>query len=177
MQGSEADGSFLPSWLYTSEEMDLFDEWLVPVCTPELARRLRVRDRGHAFRDVPLLHVESETDDPLWLDWGQWGKRFDFKVPSIKRRLKFKHTTLALRSAFAGHGIHLAQLSIAVASLGTDALVAPFGPQNCAKTGYPYRLSSFGGARKPELHLAFVEWVRLQGAETNTKMQAFLSNR
>ncbi len=159
----------------TVEEIALFDEWLVPVCIPELAKRLRIKDRADPFRDVPLLHVERESDDPLWLGWGEWGKRFKFKVPPARRRMKFKHTTLALRSAFAGHGVHLAQLSIAVSALGSGSLVAPFGPKNCAKTGYPYRLSSFSNARRPELHLAFADWVREQGAGTNVQMQEFLS--
>ena len=68
MQGSEADGSFLPSWLYTSEEMDLWDRrqyarrfWhpIAPTSSLRPGQTMAVSLLG-----MPLLVSWPETGEP-----------------------------------------------------------------------------------------------------------------
>lgn len=158
-----------------SEMFDLFREWLIPVCRPEVASRIRVDRPADVFADVPLLHVDSETEDRNWANWDIWGRKFAIEIPAEARRLKFRHTTTALRSLFAGHGIHLAQLSIAAEPLAAGELVAPFGSRCCLQTGYPYRLYRFGIGELSGLHLDFVNWMQALAGQTEAKMQSFLA--
>jgi len=159
-----------------SEVFDLFREWVVPVCRPEVATRIRQDQSREIFADVPLLHVDTETEDRNWANWDSWGRQFAIRVPAEAQRLKFRHTTTALRSLFAGHGIHLAQLSIAAVPLSTGELVAPFGPRSCMQTGYPYRLYRFGTGELSDLHRDFVTWMQSLAAETEERIQSFLTN-
>jgi LysR family transcriptional regulator, glycine cleavage system transcriptional activator len=155
-------------------ELELFGEWLLPVCLPELAERVQPQDRCSAFRDAPLLHVDKETGDPAWADWDEWGRRFGFAIPSHKHRLRFTRTTLALRSVFDGHGLHLAQLSITLPDLRAGRLVAPFGPGMCVRTGYPYRLVIFRNDAMPPLHAAFTAWIKHEADRTLDAMRSWL---
>jgi LysR family glycine cleavage system transcriptional activator len=165
---------YAPPSPYANSELDLFREWLLPVCVPELLADLRPEDRANAFRAVPLLHVDKETGDPEWMDWDEWGRRFGFTIPSQKHRLRFTRTTLALRSAYGGHGLHLAQLSITLPDLASGRLVAPFGPARCVRTGYPYRLVAFGKEKMTPLHAAFIDWIRSEADGTLAAMRAYL---
>ncbi|MEZ5830767.1 MAG: LysR substrate-binding domain-containing protein [Dongiaceae bacterium] len=161
------------------QDRELFREWLVPVCTPELAERLRLDDRSDPFQDVPLLHVDVETADPAWIGWQEWGRRFNFSVPSQKQGFRFTHTTLALRSLYRGHGLHLGQLSITLPDISAGRLVAPFRAARCVRTGYAYRLVIFSKGTTP-LHQDFINWILSEAAATRKAMRGYLqetSNR
>lgn len=157
-----------------SEEIELFREWLIPVCTPELAARLAPGDPSDPFRGVPLIRVDRETDDPGWITWDGWGRRFGIAVPDAAQGLKYSRTTLALRSVHDGHGVHLAQLSITAAALRTGRLVMPFGIGRAVQTGYPYRLAIFGARRRAPIYLAFIDWICAEAAATRRAMQVVL---
>ncbi len=157
------------------DAVDLFYEWLVPVCRPEVAAKLCVERNDGVFGDAALLQVDRETDDRHWATWDSWGQAFGIEPPPEDQRIKFHHTTLALQSMFAGHGVHLAQLSIAVPALASGELVAPFGSQRCLRTGYPYRLYRFGSTQVPELHASFLDWMKAQAADTEARMRRFLA--
>jgi len=160
-----------------NEIFDLFREWLIPVCRPEVAARIRQQESADVFADAPLLHVDTETEDRYWANWDAWSRKFAIEVPAKPQRLKFRHTTTALRSLFAGHGIHLAQLSIAIEPIASGELVAPFGPRCCMQTGYPYRLYRFGSGELSGLHRAFVSWMQSLARETESKMHSFLNSK
>ncbi|HSA81050.1 MAG TPA: LysR substrate-binding domain-containing protein [Geminicoccaceae bacterium] len=165
---------YAPPSPYANSELDLFREWLLPVCVPKLLAEIQPDDRADAFRTVPLLHVDKETSDPEWIDWDEWGRRFGFAIPSQKHRLRFTRATLALRSAYGGHGLHLAQLSITLPDLASGRLAAPFGPARSVRTGYPYRLAAFGKERLTPLHEAFIAWIRSEADGTLDAMQTYL---
>lgn len=165
---------YAPPSATTQWERELFREWLVPVCLPKLLDRLRPEDRSNPFQDVPLLHVDRETADSEWIDWEGWGRRYGFSIPSQKQGLRFTHTTLALRSLYDGHGLHLAQLSITLRDIVAGRLAAPFGPARCVRTGYPYRLVVFGKDLMPPLHQNFVDWILSEAATTRRAMRTYL---
>lgn len=159
------------------EEIELFREWLVPVCAPELAARLCPGDCADPFRGVPLIRVERETGDSDWIDWGAWGRRFGFAIPDHVHALKCSRATLALRSLHDGHGIHLAQLSIVAPALTSGRLAAPFGPARSVMTGYPYRLTVFGRREGHAVRRAFGDWIAAEAAETRRAMRRFLERK
>lgn len=86
----------------------------------------------HWFRATWVYHGDPES-----IDWDEWGRRFGFTIPSQRHRLRFTRTTLALRSVYGGHGLHLAQLSITLPDLASGRLVAPFGPASCVGPAIP----------------------------------------
>lgn len=157
------------------QRLNLFPEYLVPVCVPELATRIGVVRAPDQLHAVPLLHVDSETSDTEWLTWRQWAERFGYAPPDPHAGTRFTHATLALQSMYAGHGIHLAQLSIVLADLLSNRLVAPFG-RAAVKTGYPYRLICFGTPTPSPLHADFIEWMTLQAHRTASDMRSFVES-
>lgn len=158
------------------EETLLFREILIPVCTPSVAERIGPAERRDCLRQAPLLHVERSTDDPDWFHWDEWGERFVYEIPMVQQRIQFTSTTLVLRAAHEGHGLHLAQLSICIGDLMSGRLVAPFGTAACARPAYQYSLVRTGSARLSPLHRAFRDWITDEGRKTQADMDAYLGS-
>jgi LysR family transcriptional regulator, glycine cleavage system transcriptional activator len=156
------------------EAMDLFTDYLLPVCTPDLAARIAPENRSAPFGDVALLHTDPSTGDPRWLDWPGWCTALGYHDADFGAGAKFTYTTLAIRAMFAGHGMHLCQLSVALPALLQGRLSAPFGKSHCIRVGYPYRLVSFNPTRQLTVHKRFREWIVEQAAQTEREIQDFV---
>ena len=156
-------------------ETALFNEILIPLCTPEVAKKLGPPENADCLSDVPLLHVDRSTDDPAWLHWDEWGETFGYRIPKKQQRLQITFTTLALRALYDGHGLHLSQLSITLPDLLSGRLVAPFGAAACVRPGYPYSLVQMNYGQESQLQRAFRDWVVEEGKETKAAMERFVA--
>lgn len=154
----------------------LFPEYLLPVCTPELAARIDPGNRQNPFGDVALLHTASSTSDAAWADWPIWCQAMGFGPVDFNAGVTFTYTTLALRAMFAGQGVHLAQLSILLPALAEGRLVAPFGAGMAVRTGYSYKLVSFSSRSLRNVQENFVEWVFGEAQKTEAALSAFLDS-
>lgn len=157
------------------DEVALFGETLIPVCTPEIAAQLGSVERDDCLLQAPLIHVDRSTDDPEWLHWDEWGRRFGYEIPKKPRRVHFTFTSMALRALYDGHGLHLAQLSITLPDLLSGRLVAPFGASKSARPGYPYSLVSMSTDQGTQLLRAFRDWIIGEGRKTQAAMAAYLA--
>ncbi len=157
------------------DETALFGETLIPVCRPDIANQLGPVDCGDCLMNAPLIHVDRSTDDPEWLHWDEWGKKYGYKIPENPQRMHFTYTTMALRAVYDGHGLHLAQLSITLPDLLSGRLVAPFGPSKTVRPGYPYTLINMNADRGTPLLRAFQDWVVDEGKKTQAAMASFLA--
>ena len=157
-----------------SEVVDLFPEYLLPVCTPELAERLDPANFEDPFGDVPLLHTERSTSDPGWVHWPEWCEAMGYQRPDLAGGVKYTFTTLAIRAMYAGQGVHLAQLSLTLPALATGRLIAPFGSAKSVRTGLLYRLVQLNSRRVHSLHESFRTWVAEEAAATRDSILNFL---
>lgn len=155
------------------QAIELFPEWLVPVCTPEIATRVHPEAGGEALAGAPLIAVDRSTVDPDWIEWEEWGARFGYRIG--RPSLDFSFTTLALRAAYDGHGVFLAQLSVSLPDILAGRLVAPFGPERCVRTGFPYRLIYLARRPSTRAQRAFVAWIEIESARTQAAMEAYLA--
>lgn len=156
------------------QSVDLFPEYLLPICVPELADRIDPSDRMNPLRGVTLLQPDRSTVDPDWLDWTRWCQVMGYSGGDFAAGPKFTYTTLALRAMFAGHGIHLAQLSIVLPALSQGRLVAPFGAGSCVRTGFPYRLVAFNSKRPNRVLDGFRDWILAEAARTREELADFV---
>lgn len=159
------------------DSTNLFPEFLVPACTPELAERINPRKASNPFGDVALLHTAPSTSDPNWLDWSQWSAAMGYTNIDFESGTRFTFTTLALRAMYGGHGVHLAQLSVVLPALREGRLVAPFDPDCCTRTGYPYRLVCFDPKRRPAAHRNFVDWIVSEAESTRFELEEYVNSR
>ncbi|WP_051749547.1 transcriptional regulator GcvA [Nevskia soli] len=94
----------------------LLDDWLVPVCNPELLRRLGPIT---AFADLPrytLLHANTEP----WNDWVKpvFGRRHEVPV-----RSELDDSASAIIAAERGHGVAMARWSLVAGDVQAGRVV------------------------------------------------------
>lgn len=100
------------------EVVKLFEESVVPVCHPVLARRMA--DQGLTLADVPLLHVNAAEDS--WLGWQGYLRAAGLAEPRGAGR-NFTNYVQATQAALQGHGIMLGWASNAADLLAEGRLV------------------------------------------------------
>jgi len=93
----------------------LFEEWVIPVCSPELLRRFPRAARGE-FTGVPLLRDLGER-------WHAWFAQFGGSPPS-RWVAAFDDTDALQRAAMEGMGVALGRLTMARPLLESGRLVA-----------------------------------------------------
>ena len=93
----------------------LFEEWVIPVCSPELLQRFPQAARGD-FTGVPLLRDLNER-------WHAWFERFG-GVPPTRWVAAFDDTDALQRAAMEGMGVALGRLTMARPLIESGRLVA-----------------------------------------------------
>lgn len=132
----------------------LIHELLSPVCSPEVAKRLKSPDD---LRNTPLLHDDSMAMMANPPDWGDWltaaGVEMDWS-----RGAKFSNADHSIAAAAEGGGVAMGRLALAANDLKSGRLVAPF---NLAiDTGAHFNfVCPEGMEAKPE-YAALLEWLR-----------------
>ena len=131
-----------------------------PACSPQLlAKGLPLR----APQDLPahaLIHDQAIEPDPLVPTWSMWLKAAGVdKIPPATG-LSFNNMHLALDAAVAGHGVVLAQSTIAAADLAAGRLVRLFSLALPDQFAY-YIVTVPGALERPKVR-AFRDWLRCE---------------
>ena len=129
-----------------------------PACSPQL---LAKGPPLRAPQDLPahaLIHDQAIERDPLVPTWSMWLKAAGVdKIPPATG-LSFNNMHLALDAAVAGHGVVLAQSTIAAADLAAGRLVRLFSLALPDQFAY-YIATAPRALERPKVR-AFRNWLR-----------------
>ena len=133
----------------------LFEETLVPVCTPAfLASRGRPVHPAD-LREWPLLY------DLAWDGyWAHWFASREAGVPDMSRASGYRLYSMMIQAALEGMGVALGHSLLIAPHLEGGTLVALFEPPVAAPARYFLAVAP-GSADKPEAR-AFLDWLRAE---------------
>jgi LysR family glycine cleavage system transcriptional activator len=140
----------------------LFDEEIVPVCSPALAAGPPPMKTLTDLRQATLIEFEMTPWPTSWLKWESWLRTLGAEDVDSDRRIRFNDYTVALQAAIAGQGIVLGSRPIVQDALDAGVLVAPFAESVKIHEGYEVATTVEALAR-PEV-AAFVAWIRAAAA-------------
>ena len=133
----------------------LFEETLVPVCSPAL---LASRGRPEHPADLhgwPLLY------DLAWDDyWTHWFAAREAGAPDMSRASGYRLYSMMVQAALEGMGVALGHSLLIAPYLERGALVALFEPPVAAPARYFLAVAP-GAGEKPEAR-AFLDWLRAE---------------
>lgn len=136
----------------------LFDEELLPVCSPALldvagAPLREPKDLRHHV----LLHLDDPDNPSPWLNWRTWLEAAGVASLSPSGSLTFNYFDQTIRAALAGQGVALGRTVLVQDLLQDGSLVAPFVQR--VRTDRGYCLVEAAHARgRPEVQ-SFVSWI------------------
>ena len=141
------------------EEAHLFDDAVLPVCSPEFLKRYPMHPGLRSLAGIPLIHVDNRTSDPGWVGFDGWGAAFGFDQTGLGTGVRYSSFSSGLKSAIDGQGLVLSGLVEAFNAIRDGALIAPFGPALRCKTEFSYRLIWVADRPQTDVGADFKEWV------------------
>ncbi len=105
------------------QAVKLFDESLVPMCSPRLLDQLQESPRHEALHKVALLHNDSMAFDPNAPDWPRWLQAAGLTDIDQQRGPRFEQPDHAIQAAIDGAGAVLGWQSLAKADLAAGRLI------------------------------------------------------
>ena len=138
----------------------LFMNEVFPACSPQL---LTMGPPLQSPDDLPLhnlIYDQAVERDPLAPTWPMWLRAAGVKNVPTAAGLSFSNMYLALDAAIAGHGVVLAQSTIAAADLAAGRLVRLFSLALPDQFAY-YIVTAPGALERPKVR-AFRDWLRCE---------------
>lgn len=154
----------------------LFEDYVLPVCSPEFARLHAISPAFRSLENVPLIHMTNRTSDPSWVGFDGWGRAFGFDPKFLSHGVHFSKVSSGLQSAIAGQGLVLCGLVEAFNAIRSGLLCTPFGPNMRCKTDGLYRLLWVRDRPMGSLQLDFREWILTKAAAFRSDTADFLGD-
>jgi DNA-binding transcriptional LysR family regulator len=136
----------------------LFNEELVPVCSPALLQDpSRPLGRPADLRHQVLLELDDPQGPAPWLQWPVWLQQAG--VPALKPAglLVFNYYDQLIRAALTGQGVALGRTALVRELIEDGSLVMPF--EVVASTDRAYHAVIAGFARGRSEVARFMEWL------------------
>jgi DNA-binding transcriptional LysR family regulator len=126
---------FVPS--STGQGPQLFEEEVLPLCSPEL-----LRDADKPLREPAdlahhtLLAVDMPQGEALTVDWEPWLRVMGLQQVQMAQTLRFTQYADAVSAAMAGQGVVIGRLPLLADLVKAGKLVAPFHGRAFSRRGY-----------------------------------------
>ena len=152
--------AFVASVTRSLQSEVLFEETLVPVCSPAFLAS-RVRPQGPAdLHEWPLLY------DLAWDDyWAHWFASWAAGPPDMSQASGYRLNSMMVQAAVEGMGVALGHSLLIAPYLQRGALVELFEPPVAAPARY-YLVLAPGSEKKPEAR-AFRDWLRAEAPRSD----------
>ena len=153
----------------------LFGERVLPVCSPRVAERHRIRKPEDLARCVLLDFADPDRLVP-WLAWSAWFTALGVTPPKTKGGMQLSHYEMVLRAAIGGQGIALGRFPLIQPLLDEGTLVAPLQASRYGADtrGRAYWMIASDEARERAEVKVFMDWVMAQ-ARTAARSGDFAS--
>lgn len=137
----------------------LMNESIVPVCSPEYAKKFDLCGHPENLKLCTLLHdkqawgYDTDTDE-----WSMWARHFGISLEETKRGMGFDRSDLAIIAAINHGGIAMGRKKLVTKRLENNELVSPF-PEMEVQCAQRYYISTLSSRECPKIN-AFIEWLK-----------------
>lgn len=136
----------------------IFDEYVLPLASPDLIKSLDVKEPSDLVR-CPLLHDSSCEVFQSPVDWPTWFAHAGLNPTDARHGMRFDPHAAdqAIEAAINGAGVVLGRHALAYHDLMNERLVCPFGPILKMHVSY-YVVCRQGDENKPEI-ADLIHWI------------------
>lgn len=147
---------------------ELFTDWVVPVCSPDLLVSRRVSTPADLL-ELPLIGIAWESTHLPPPNWGDWARSAGCAENAVNSTLTFSLSSAAIDAALAGRGMVLAPISMTTSDMAAGRLVIPFDHR--LQLPQPYFLAWDRASLNKPFGREFQQWVMAAG-----RLQAGISS-
>jgi LysR family glycine cleavage system transcriptional activator len=146
----------------------LFDNVLIPVCSPALLRNGPPLKTPRDLFNHRLVHIEWSRQGVTWPNWRMWMAAAGIDDFDDSRTLVFGTSSDAVQAAIDGSAVALADFAMVAYDLSEGRLVQPFelGVRMAPEFAY-FLVYPQSAAEDPRI-VAFRDWILDEAAKTRT---------
>ncbi|XWJ93568.1 DNA-binding transcriptional regulator DsdC [Phytobacter ursingii] len=136
----------------------LMDEEILPVCSPDYARRFDLTGSLVNLPHCTLLHDrQAWSNDSGTDEWHSWAQHFGVSLPASPG-IGFDRSDLAVIASMNHIGVAIGRKRLVQKRLDSGELIAPFGDR-ALKCHQHYYISTLPGRQWPKIE-AFIQWLQ-----------------
>jgi LysR family glycine cleavage system transcriptional activator len=150
---------------------ELFKDFVLPVCAPDIAARIAGLDRRSRLEGLPLLHLDFYKDDAAIPNWAGWIRAQKLLRTDPNRGIRYQRITTVVDAVLANAGLALCGLALLQPLLADGRLVRPFAAATGTWTNQAFR-ARFRAEALTRPHVRrFREWLGEEAAQTRDWLQ------
>ncbi|MEQ1943554.1 transcriptional regulator GcvA [Mesorhizobium sp. VNQ89] len=144
----------------------LFDNVIVPVCSPQLLRNGPALNVPRDLFNHRLVHIDWSRQGVTWPNWSMWMAAAGIDDFDDRRAVVFGNSSDCIQAAVDGSAVALADFAMVANDLSEGRLVQPFELGVRMAPRFAYHLV-YPQANEHDLRIvAFREWVLAEAAAT-----------
>jgi LysR family glycine cleavage system transcriptional activator len=117
----------------------LFQDFLIPVCSPENATRIAKLPFKSRLEGFPLLHLDFYKDDATAARWPSWIAARKFRRTAPNRGIRFQRIALGLEAVLSNAGLMICGLALTRDLIESRRLILPFPMSTGAMTQHAFQ--------------------------------------
>jgi LysR family glycine cleavage system transcriptional activator len=144
----------------------LFDNVIVPVCSPRLLVSGRPIKTARDLQHHMLAHIEWSRQGVTWPNWHMWMAAAGIDDFDDSRTIVFDRSSDAVEAALAGDAVALADFAMVANDLSEGRLVRPFELSIKVPSEFAYFLAYPKESAADPRIVAFREWILAEAHAT-----------
>lgn len=144
----------------------LFDNVIVPVCSPSLLRNGLPLNKPADLIHHTLAHIDWSRQGITWPNWRMWMTAAGVEDFDDSRCVVFDESSQVIQAAIAGSAVVLADFAMIAKDLSEGRLVRPFELGIRVPPEFAYFVVYPESAGQDARISAFCEWILAEAAET-----------
>ena len=147
----------------------LFDNIIIPVCSPNLLRSGPPLSEPRDLLRHTLVHIEWSRQGVTWPNWRMWMAAAGVEDFDDSRCVVFEDSSHAVQTAVEGSAVALADFAMVANDLSTGRLIRPFELGIRLPADFAYYLVYPTQNAEDGRIIAFRDWVFEEAAKTQGK--------
>ena len=148
----------------------LFDNVIVPVCSPRLLASGKPIKEPRDLLNHTLAHIEWARQGVTWPNWRMWMAAAGVHEYDGSKTIVFETSSNAVDAAMAGDAVALADFAMVANDLSEGRLVRPFELSIKVPSEYAYFLAYPESAATDRRIIAFRDWMIEEATKPENQM-------
>ena len=145
----------------------LFDNVIIPVCSPRLLKSGPPLDEPRDLLNHTLVHIEWSRQGVTWPNWRMWMTAAGIDDFDDSRCVLFSDSSHCVQAAIDGTAVALADFAMVANDLSEGRLIRPFELGIKMPSDFAYYLVYPQASAHDARITAFADWILDQSAKTH----------
>ncbi len=162
---------WLGSARHDSNEDVLFNDYLLPVSSPENTERIATLPDDFPLEGFPLLHLDCYTTGEDAFGWPEWVRRHGYRKTAPGRGIRYGQVISALEAVYSNAGLIICGLALIQPQINDGKLSLPFPISQGEWSGHPYRIAFTESALRRSQSNEFRNWLISEASATQENIE------